>query len=54
MALVKLSPEKWEIISRFQFATEPKKDVWAHPVILNGRLYLRHQQILRCFDLQPH
>jgi outer membrane protein assembly factor BamB len=54
MALVKLSPEKWEIISRFQFATEPKKDVWTHPVILNGRLYLRHQQILRCFDLQPH
>ena len=52
MSLVKPNAEKWEIISRFEFANEPKKDVWAHPVILDGRLYLRHQQTLRCYDIR--
>lgn len=49
LALVKPNPDRWEIISRFEFAKEPKKDVWAHPVILDGRLYLRHQQRLSCY-----
>jgi outer membrane protein assembly factor BamB len=52
MALVRPDPEKWEIVSRFEFAREPKKDVWAHPVVLGGRLYLRHQQTLRCYDVR--
>jgi outer membrane protein assembly factor BamB len=52
MALVKPNRARWEIISQFEFAREPKKDVWAHPVILDGRLYLRHQQSLRCYDVR--
>lgn len=51
MALVKPTPAKWDIISSFQFVNEPGKDVWAHPVILNGRLYLRHRQTLFCYDV---
>ncbi len=52
MALVKPNPERWEIISRFEFVRERRNDVWAHPVILDGRLYLRHQQSLSCFDIR--
>lgn len=52
MALVKPGPERWEIVSRFEFAPERRNDVWAHPVILDGRLYLRHQSRLACFDIR--
>ena len=27
---------------------------WAHPVIHNGRLYLRHGDILSCFDVREY
>ena len=26
---------------------------WAHPVVANGRLYLRDQDVLLCYDLKP-
>lgn len=29
-----------------------KKDVWAHPVVCAGRLYLRYHDTLRCFDIR--
>ncbi len=29
-----------------------KKDVWAHPVICNGRLYLRYHDTLFCYDVK--
>jgi outer membrane protein assembly factor BamB len=52
MALIMPNPEKWDVVSRFEFAREKRNDVWAHPVILDGRLYLRHQQTLRCLDVR--
>jgi hypothetical protein len=29
-----------------------KHDVWAHPVILDGRLYLRYHDTLWCYDVK--
>ena len=29
-----------------------RKDVWAHPVVCNGRLYLRDHDTLFCFDIR--
>lgn len=29
-----------------------KKDVWAHPVLCNGRLYLRYHDTLFCYDVK--
>ena len=37
---------------QFRFA-EARNDAWAHPVILNGRLYLRYHDRLTCFDVKP-
>jgi len=50
MALVRATPEKCDIVSRFEFV-KAKRDAWAHPVILDGRLYLRYHDVLRCYDL---
>jgi hypothetical protein len=37
---------------RFQFAEGKRSDVWAHPVLLDGRLYLRDHGRLACFDVK--
>jgi hypothetical protein len=29
-----------------------KKDAWAHPVLLDGRLYLRYHDTLFCYDVK--
>ena len=26
--------------------------IWTHPVVVNGRLYLRDQEILYCYDVK--
>jgi outer membrane protein assembly factor BamB len=52
MALVRPRPEAWEVVSRFQFVSEHRNDVWAHPVLLDGKLYLRYHRALHCFDVR--
>jgi hypothetical protein len=51
IALVNPNPDKLEIISEFQI----KKGVgpyWAHPVIDNGRLYIRHGEVLMVYSVK--
>lgn len=54
--LAKATPAGWEEHGRFvlQPQTEQrsiKGKVWTHPVIANGRLYLRDQEIVCCYDI---
>ena len=56
VALISASPEGWQEQGRFQL--EPlsenrkrKGKVWVHPVISNGRLFLRDQEMIFCFDI---
>jgi len=46
MALVKATPKEFLIVSRFAFVEEHRNDVWAHPVLLDGTLYLRYHDEL--------
>lgn len=52
MALLKYGPTGFEFAGRFQLVTERVSDVWAHPVILDGRLYLRYHEHLWCYDIR--
>ncbi|MEN8116561.1 MAG: PQQ-binding-like beta-propeller repeat protein [Bacteroidota bacterium] len=51
VALVDASPEKFEIISRFKVPMGTKEH-WAHPVIDNGVLYVRHGDALMAYDVK--
>ncbi|MEM9410268.1 MAG: polyvinylalcohol dehydrogenase, partial [Planctomycetota bacterium] len=31
---------------------KPKGRIWTHPVISDGKLYLRDQEIVYCFDIK--
>ncbi len=51
MALVDATPEGCKVTGRF---TTPKsgKPSWAHPVVCGGRLFLRDQDTLTCYDVK--
>ncbi len=53
MALVKASPERYEEVARFS----PPRDragrsTWSHPVVTQGRLFLRDMDTLLCYDVK--
>jgi outer membrane protein assembly factor BamB len=57
IALVEASPEAWKEKGRFKLAPQTtlrKKDgrIWTHPVVLDGRLYLRDQELVHCYDVK--
>jgi alcohol dehydrogenase (cytochrome c) len=37
---------------RFDQPDRSKQPAWAHPVIANGKLYLRDQDALLCYDVK--
>ena len=54
--LVKATPEGWEERGRLTIDPQteqrsPRGRIWSHPVIANGRLYLRDQEIICCYDI---
>ncbi len=51
VALVKASPDKFEVVGSFDIPDKSGKPSWQHPVIANGKLYLRDQDNLHCFDI---
>lgn len=52
MCLVKPTASGFEFNGRFRLVPERKSDVWTHPVIHEGRLYLRYHETLFCYDVQ--
>jgi outer membrane protein assembly factor BamB len=51
MTLVEATPDKFVELGRFD-PPKGKGPAWAHPVIANGKLYLRHADILLCYDVK--
>lgn len=53
LALVEATPRKYIEKGRIRL---PKTDraSWAHPVIANGRLYIRDQHLLTCYDVSAN
>ena len=47
-----VDPEGLKIVSRFQLVTGRVRDAWAHPVLLDARLYLRYHDTLFCYDVK--
>ncbi|MEQ9408049.1 MAG: PQQ-like beta-propeller repeat protein [Fuerstiella sp.] len=55
--LIEATPEGWLEHGRFTLEPQteqrsPKGKVWSHPVIANGRLYLRDQEIICCYNVE--
>ena len=57
VALIEASPSGWSEKGRFKLSPQsairnPQGRIWTHPVISNGRLYLRDQDLIYCFDVK--
>ncbi len=57
VALVEASTKGWSQKGQFTLAPlsaqrNPQGGIWPHPVVINGRLYLRDQEFLYCFDVK--
>lgn len=57
VALIEASPAGWKEHGRFR--PEPQSKIrpsegriWVHPVISNGRLFLRDQELIYCYDVK--
>jgi hypothetical protein len=57
VALIEPSSEGWKEHGRFTLTPQtsrrsPRGAIWVHPVIANGHLYLRDQEIVHCYDVR--
>jgi outer membrane protein assembly factor BamB len=51
LALVKADPTGYKEVSAFKIPDSDARPSWAHPVILDGKLYLREQDAILCYDI---
>jgi len=57
VALIDASPTGWTEKGRFKLDPQttqrkPQGRIWVHPVVANGRLYLRDQELLHCYEVK--
>jgi outer membrane protein assembly factor BamB len=55
MGLVEANPEAFKLVSSFELPPPDERShpqSWAHPVIANGKLYIRDQKVMYCYDVR--
>jgi outer membrane protein assembly factor BamB len=57
VVLAEASPDGWKEKGRFKLDPQttirnPKGAIWTHPVVANGKLYLRDQNYIYCYDVK--
>jgi outer membrane protein assembly factor BamB len=52
MLLIEPSPKQYVERGRFEQPDRSRELAWPHPVIANGKLYLRDQDVLLCYDVK--
>lgn len=52
VVLIEVSPEGYKERGRFSQPDRSTKEAWPHPVVAHGKLFLRDQDLLLCYDLK--
>lgn len=52
VGLIRPTAEGLDVVGRFSLTENRTRDAWAHPVLLDGRLYLRYHDMLSCYDVR--
>lgn len=57
VVLIEASPEGWKEHGRFKLDPQtklrkPEGRIWTHPVITDGKLFLRDQDLIYCYDVK--
>jgi hypothetical protein len=51
LALAKADPSAYTVVSKFQIPGSGDRPTWAHPAIVDGKLYLRSDDKILCYDI---
>jgi outer membrane protein assembly factor BamB len=51
VGLIRTDQPRMEVVGSFPLLSGRIRDAWAHPVLQDGRLYLRYHDTLYCFDV---
>lgn len=54
MTLVKAIPDGFYEVGKFQIPGSGNRPSWAHPVVVDGKLYLREGDNILCYDVRSH
>lgn len=52
VVLANASPDKYTEVSKFKVPGDPDRPCWSHPVVLDGKLYVREQNAILCYDIR--
>lgn len=55
LVLIEPSPEELKVVSSFKLPAPDQKSYpqsWPHPVIVDGKLFIRDQTVLHCYDVK--
>ena len=55
LVLIDPSPEELKVVSSFKLPPPNQQSYpqsWPHPVIVNGKLYIRDQNVMYCYDVK--
>jgi hypothetical protein len=52
IALVEATPDGYKENGRFDQPNRSSENSWPHPVVANGELYIRDQDVMLCFDVK--
>jgi outer membrane protein assembly factor BamB len=52
MLLIEANPKQYVECGRFEQPNRSESPAWTHPVIANGKLYVRDQDMLLCYDIK--
>ncbi len=54
VVLLEANPKEWKETGRFKFPEKSKQhhNYWTHPVVANGRLYVRDEELIFCYDVK--
>lgn len=53
MALIEATPQRYNLKSSFKLASV-RAESWPHPVIAGGKLLVRDQEVLMCYDIKAN
>jgi len=52
VGLVEATPDAYKEKGRFRLPRGPRQRSWAHPVVVRGKLFIRHDDALYCYDVK--
>jgi hypothetical protein len=52
VVLIEATPQAFTEKGRFEQPDRSQEKSWGHPIVIGGRLYLRDQDVLLCYDVK--